>query len=89
MTLKGDSCITMIKCGDVKMTVTYVQRWALCNNHLANIEVSVKWVEVVALLSCESWIFVKENPDRKKKDGKILNKMKNISGEKTHNITPG
>ena len=56
---------------------SYVQRWALCSNRPANVKVSVKWEEVVErsetdtlplpLLSCEFWMFVKENPDRKNK----------------------
>ena len=57
---------------------TYAQRWALCSNNPTNVSVSVKWVDVVKrisgdslpfhLLSCESWIFVKENLDRKKNE---------------------
>ena len=54
----------------------YVQRWALCSNRPADVWVSVKQVEVIEgnqrdsltllLMSCESWMFVKENPGRKK-----------------------
>ena len=57
-------------------SASYLQRWALCSNRLANVKVSVKRVEVVErssrdrlplpLLSCVSWMFVKENQDRKK-----------------------
>ena len=60
----------------------YVQRWALCSNHPAYIQVSVKRVEVVertqrnslplTQLSCELWMFVKENMDRKKKKSLTL-----------------
>ena len=56
-------------------TASYVQRWALCSNHWTNVKVSVEQVEVVEtnysdslplpLLSCESWMFMKENPGRK------------------------
>ena len=47
-----------------------------CSNRLANVEVSAKRVNVVVrsyrnafllpLQSCDLWMFVKENPDRKK-----------------------
>ena len=55
----------------------YVQRWALCSNRPAYVQVSVKRVEVVertqrnslplTQLPCKLWMFVKENMDRKKK----------------------
>ena len=55
---------------------SYVQRWALSSNRPANVLVSVKRVEVVVrnyintlplpLQSCDSWMVVKGNPDRKK-----------------------
>ena len=35
----------------------YVQRWALCSNTLS-----------LPLQSCNLWVYVKENPDRKKKE---------------------
>ena len=53
----------------------YVQCWAVCSNCPAYVQISVKRVEVIKksrrnsllfpLLSWESWIFVKETPDRK------------------------
>ena len=58
------------------LTASYVLRWVLCSNNPAIVKVSVKQVEMVEriygdslsfhLLSCESWIFVKQKPGRKK-----------------------
>ena len=63
------------KAPDLSPVASYVQRWVLCSNQPANVSVSLKRVEVtdrslrkspLPLLSCESWMFVWENPDRKK-----------------------
>ena len=75
--VEGVNCkerVTKVPCSIP--AASYAQRWALCSNNLANVWVSVKWVEVAEriqgdslphhLLSCESWIFAKKKPDRKK-----------------------
>ena len=73
--------VTKVLCS--MQAASYAQRRALCSNNPANIQVSVKRVKVVEriwgygfplhLLPCESWIFAKEKPDRKKKETKKAN----------------
>ena len=68
--------ITIVAKWTCWVRISYVQRWALCCNYLANVYVSLTWVEVVdrshrnclplPLLPCKSWMFGKENPNRTK-----------------------
>ena len=94
-------------CGSGSKLCADVQRWALFCNCLFN--VSIKRLELVEkswrdslplpMLSCELWMFVKENPDRKKKYisplaedyqvstkiGKVLTYCKRLPLLKPHN----
>ena len=70
------NCAWTPKVPGSSLAASYMQRWALGSNHPANVYMSVKLVEVVertlrnslslSQLSCESWVFVKENLDKKK-----------------------
>ena len=69
------TCARKPKVTNSSPTAGYAQRSAPCSNYSANVQVSVKRVEVVdrshrnclplPLLSCISWMFGKENQNRK------------------------
>ena len=70
------TCARKLKVPSSSPATSYVQRWAPCSNRPLNVEVSVKRVEVVvrssrnalplSLQSCDLWMSVKENQDKKK-----------------------
>ena len=55
------------------LAASYVQKWALCSNRPANFEAGgsdseeFKKCPSTSLQSCDLWMFVKENPNRKKR----------------------